>query len=80
MKKLLGMLVLVSGNLIGQGYTGCPTIYADPYTDCRRNVTYLNATPGFDSYLWAPAANVSNPIIANQQQQFLARTPLLLQF
>lgn len=65
MKKIICMLTLVSTNLFGQGYEGCPTIYADPYTDCRHGVTFLNATPGFDSYSWSPAGNVSNPNIAN---------------
>jgi hypothetical protein len=65
MKKLLLMLSVASTTAIfAQDQRECQVV-ADPYTDCRKGITYLNATPGFDSYQWTPAAQVSNPAIAN---------------
>lgn len=64
MKKLLIILAFAPANAFAQSEP-CPAVYADPYADCERGITYLNATPGFDTYSWAPAGSVSNPGIAN---------------
>ncbi len=61
MKKLFIMLAMLGGT----AYAQCPSIYAEPYTDCKSGKVFLNATPGFDSYSWSPVSNVSNPSIAN---------------
>jgi hypothetical protein len=63
MKKLL-LLFTIAGTQAFAQDSPCQVV-ADPYADCRHGVTYLNATPGFDSYQWTPAALVSNPTIAN---------------
>lgn len=64
MKKLLLLLTTFSAAQMFAQDSPCQVV-ADPYQDCRRGITYLNATPGFDSYQWSPAGLVSNPNIAN---------------
>jgi hypothetical protein len=63
MKKLLLLLSLASTSAFAQD-SPCQ-VYAEPYADCKDRLTYLNATPGFDSYQWSPAGPLSNPNIAN---------------
>jgi hypothetical protein len=71
MKKLF-LLFTFAGTGIGVFAQGDPPadqspcqVYAEPYADCRTGITYLNATPGFQTYQWSPATWVSNPNIAN---------------
>lgn len=67
MKKLLLVLGLAgTTGAFAQDKVESPCqVYAEPYADCRRGITYLNATPGFDSYYWSPSGAVSDPKIAN---------------
>jgi hypothetical protein len=61
MKKLIIVLAMLGGT----AYAQCPSIYAEPYTDCQSGNIFLNATPGFATYSWSPSSGVSNPAIAN---------------
>jgi hypothetical protein len=65
MKKLLFIAAAFAMTNAFAQDDGCPTVYADPYADCRKGITFLNATPGFDTYSWTPAGPLSNPNIAN---------------
>lgn len=64
MKKVFLLLTLAGTSAFAQDESPCQVV-ADPYQDCREGITYLNATPGFDTYQWSPAGSVSNPNIAN---------------
>lgn len=70
MKKLLLTFAAAASGL-GAFAQGDPAdkspcqVVANPYVDCRRGTTFLNATPGFESYQWSPAAGLSDPNIAN---------------
>lgn len=67
MKKLFLLLSVASATGIfaqDPADSHCQVI-ANPYQDCKKGITYLNATPGFQTYQWSPAGAVSNPNIAN---------------
>jgi len=64
MKQLFIALAMLGSTAYAQK-ADCPSIYADPYTDCKTGFIYLNATPGFDTYDWSPAGSLSNSTIAN---------------
>ncbi len=62
MKYLFLILFFASSSAFAQ--SPCPTVQATG-TPCSSSPVQLNATPGFTTYLWSPAASLSNATIAN---------------
>jgi gliding motility-associated-like protein len=61
MRTLLFILAFATTALRAQ----CPQVVASSDSICINDSVQLNASAGFSSYSWQPAANVSNPNIAN---------------
>lgn len=64
MKHLLLLLPFIYISSFAQT-SGCMPPAINYSVNCGDDSTQLNATPGYDSYSWAPASGLSNPSVAN---------------